>query len=182
MRRLLLLSVVLTSCFASGLNFRTQTGIVVARPGEVCLQIENSTIRAGAKVDLVVVDVIAMDGRQSVVRAEVVRQRAKPCSGMDRGNSYTLRRLDGASGTSIVAIAIIGFSGPFEVRGGIVAADLDGDGGKEFFRACASHEGIHFTVWSGKPLKGRLRFHAYHYAGYDLEPNCSGEEWSDPPG
>jgi hypothetical protein len=39
-------------------------------------------------------------------------------------------------------------------------------------RICASMEGVHLTLWSGEPLKGRREWHAYYYAGYDMEPTC----------
>jgi hypothetical protein len=172
MRRLLLVCVVPIACSAADFDYRKQAGVVAARAGEVCLQIDNSALQPGARVDLVL-----MEARQSVLRAEVVRKREKPCSDADSGDSYQLRRIDGQPGMPADAIAIAGFGGSVEVTGKDAAADLDGDGRKEFFRSCASHEGIHFTIWTGKPLEGALRFHAYHYAGYDLEPNCTAPEY-----
>jgi hypothetical protein len=73
-------------------------------------------------------------------------------------------------------IAVVGFSGRFNRRGDLITADLDGDGQDEFFRSCASAEGIHFTVWSGKPLNGKLRWHEYYYLGYDVSPTCAPQE------
>jgi hypothetical protein len=58
--------------------------------------------------------------------------------------------------------------------------DLDGDRKPEHFRMCASFEGLHFTVWSGEPLKGTLRWHHYYYLGYDTEPDCKPAEIRDP--
>jgi hypothetical protein len=175
--RLFLSCLFLSSCCAAGFNYRTQVGVVIARSHDLCMQIEDSSLRPDTRVDLVLMGV-----RQSVLRAEIQRKRDKPCSDMDAGDSYRLRRLDGEAGISIDAIAIVGFGGTLEVRAGVAAADLDGDGQKEFFRSCASHEGVHFTVWSGTPLKGQRRFHAYHYVGYDLEPNCTDSECDEVPG
>jgi hypothetical protein len=61
----------------------------------------------------------------------------------------------------------------FEVIGGVAAADLDGDGQREFIRSCTSAEGVHLNVWSGAPVSGPRRWHAYHYVGYDMVPSCT---------
>jgi hypothetical protein len=61
----------------------------------------------------------------------------------------------------------------FDVIDAVVSADLDGDGQREFFRSCTSVEGVHLTVWSGAPLTGQRRWHAYHYVGYDMVPSCT---------
>ena len=58
--------------------------------------------------------------------------------------------------------------------------DLDGDGKKESFRACASSEGIHYQVWSGEPFTGQPRWHWYVYAGYDLESTCTDKDYFGP--
>lgn len=84
-------------------------------------------------------------------------------------------RVEPAAGP-VPAIAIAGFAGAFTKEGGLVSADLDREGGPEFFRACTSTEGVHFTIWAGEPLTGRLRWHRYYYLGYDVEPNCKPEE------
>jgi phage terminase large subunit-like protein len=64
----------------------------------------------------------------------------------------------------------------FEATNGVLTADLDGDGQREFFRSCTSVEGVHLTVWSGAPLTGQRRWHAYHYVGYDMVPSCTPAE------
>jgi hypothetical protein len=83
-----------------------------------------------------------------------------------QANLYRLKlREHGANGTTWFA-----FSGGHKVAGGW---DLDGDGKAESFRQCVSSEGVHLTVWSGEPLKGKRIFHAYVPLGYDTEPNCT---------
>jgi hypothetical protein len=52
------------------------------------------------------------------------------------------------------------------------ATDIDGDGKRELFMRCASAEGLHFTVWTGRTR----RWHMYLYLGYDMDPNCTAEE------
>jgi hypothetical protein len=73
-------------------------------------------------------------------------------------------------------IAIAGYAGAFASEGDLLAADLDGDGKKEYFRACTSSEGVHLTVWTGRPLTGVRRWHQYHYLGYDVDPDCRPED------
>jgi hypothetical protein len=67
---------------------------------------------------------------------------------------------------------IIDSPGVFSPRAGVVVADLDPDGVRETFRDCTSHEGVHLTIWSGQPLTGSRRWHAYFYLGYETEPSC----------
>lgn len=38
-------------------------------------------------------------------------------------------------------------------------------------------EGLHLTVWTGEPLKGKSRWHAYYYLGYDTEANCTAADY-----
>jgi hypothetical protein len=58
-----------------------------------------------------------------------------------------------------------------------MAVDVDNDGRQEFFRSCSSAEGIHFTVWSGKPLEGARRWHQYYYLGYDVAADCTQQDF-----
>lgn len=44
---------------------------------------------------------------------------------------------------------------------------------------CASYEGIHFTLWSGEPLKGSRLWHVYYSAGGNLRPTCDPLETQD---
>ncbi|MFN0061548.1 MAG: hypothetical protein ACKVPX_03415 [Myxococcaceae bacterium] len=57
-------------------------------------------------------------------------------------------------------------------RLGVALLHTEGSVTASQFRECTSAEGVHVTVWEGTPLKSRLRWHGYWYAGYDLEPNC----------
>ncbi len=54
----------------------------------------------------------------------------------------------------------------------IAVGDLDGDGKSEYFRECTSNEGLHMTVWKGKPLSGTRIWHSYSGFGYDTEGTC----------
>jgi hypothetical protein len=63
------------------------------------------------------------------------------------------------------------------VKSGIASIDLNGDKKAEYFRACTSMEGVHLTVWSGKPLTGKRIWHNYYYLGYDTEPTCKKKDY-----
>ena len=43
-------------------------------------------------------------------------------------------------------------------------------------KICASSEGLHLSLWDGKPLESKRLWHFYYPLGYDVEPNCSPEE------
>ncbi|MCK4867017.1 MAG: hypothetical protein KAT39_03120, partial [Alphaproteobacteria bacterium] len=63
--------------------------------------------------------------------------------------------------------------------GTMVSCDLETGGSPQSFRVCASREGLHFSVWSGKPLEGARRWHAYYYLGYDIEPDCTDRDYAE---
>jgi hypothetical protein len=71
-------------------------------------------------------------------------------------------------------------AGSLRVRGRTVVGDLDGDGVPEQFRVCTSMEGLHFTIWSGEPLKGKLRFHQYFPLHYAVDPTCTEADYAGP--
>lgn len=90
--------------------------------------------------------------------------------------SFYRLRIDGEQ-TNAVWIAVVNPATRIVLREKQIHADLDGDGVKEFFRACFSNEGVHHQVWTGAELRGTPRWHWYYYAGYDLEYNCTEREY-----
>jgi hypothetical protein len=60
----------------------------------------------------------------------------------------------------------------FNIRGKEVVATLAGIPELVSFRVFTSTEGLHFTLWQGKPLLGTRVWHGYFYLGYDVEPSC----------
>jgi hypothetical protein len=159
-------------------SFSSQVGVAVAKSGRVCLTIHRQNIVAGSKVALVL-----LRTPQSVSEAEVVRPADGTCPKIDEGDmslhSYEIRMLKGSIEPSMPAIAIFGASKPFVRRGDSVTGDVDGDGTPEFFRSCASSEGVHLTVWSGKPVEGKRRWHQYYYLGYDVQADCTTKDVGD---
>jgi hypothetical protein len=161
-------------------DYLTQVGIAIRTAKVTCLSISNASLPIGSRVFLV-----HASSPQAVTRAAVVRKQKNPCTQADDSGaplaSYELGRTGSQKLGSAPGIAIYGFRGKFAKQGASVVADLDGDGRLEFFRSCTSQEGVHFTIWSDKPLQGKRRWHRYVYLGYDVEPTCTDPETEPDP-
>jgi hypothetical protein len=162
-------------------DYLTQVGIAMRTAEATCLSIANPSLRMRSRVFLV-----NTSSPQTIAQAEIVRKQQNPCTQADGSgvpfDSYQLRATGRPMQGGPPGIAIYGFNGEFAKRGASVVADLDGDGRLEFFRSCTSQEGVHFTIWSDEPLKGKRRWHRYIYLGYGVEPTCSNSETElDPP-
>jgi hypothetical protein len=159
-------------------RFTSQVGIAVAKSGKVCLAIHRRNFAVGSRVTLVL-----LQAPQSISEAEVLRPADSACPSPDESDRdlrrYEIRMLKGSLEPSAIAIAVFASSRPFVKHGDSVSADVDGDGVAESFRSCASSEGLHLTVWSGKPLEGKLRWHQYYYLGYDVESDCTAKDIGD---
>jgi len=151
--------------------FGSQIGIVVKGKTQTCLAIVNPSLTVGTKLS-----VVSLEPPQAVLMAEVVAAASDECKGVTAaelvGNFYTVRMVTGDIASFEPALAVYGYSGAFGKDGEMVTADLNSDGNKEYFRSCASSEGLHLTVWSGKPITGKRKWHEYYYLGYDIEPDC----------
>ena len=156
---------------SEGWSFTDNIGLAVLKSGRICLSIHNASLRPDTGIRLV---------STSPPQKESDAQISKPdgsCPDTPAGaQSYEVRSDNTGLAPLMPVIAVVGFSGKINRRGDLITADLDGDGQDEFFRSCTSAEGIHFTVWSGKPLDGKLRWHEYYYLGYDVSPTCAPKE------
>jgi hypothetical protein len=159
-------------------RFSSQIGVAVERSGKVCLAIHRLSFVAGSRLTLVL-----LRAPQSTAEAEVLRPADSTCPKPDASDkslrSYEIRVLKGSLEQSTPAIAVFGSSNPFMKHGDSVTADVDGDGKPESFRSCAGSEGLHLTVWSGKPVEGERRWHQYYYLGYDVEADCTTKDIGD---
>ncbi|HKQ76434.1 MAG TPA: hypothetical protein VJ810_22255 [Blastocatellia bacterium] len=166
-----------------GFDYTTQIGILVLNEDKQHrLEIKNPNLAPNEKVVIVDVD---YDGRQTIKRAEIVEKVSGVCSERgvnDKGDAcYKLRAVSGDIDQSGAAFVIAKTSVPLTNLKGRVSADLDKDGKQEHFRVCTSMEGLHMTVWSGTPLKGKRQWHRYFYLGWDVEPNCKDGEGDEMP-
>jgi len=166
--------VVLAASSAAAFDFASGIGIVdIDAGGRACVDIATGQLRVGQQLTVVI-----LAEPQTAVTAEVTAPHGRPCRGEANaraGDSHYLLRLAPGTADATVALAVLAPVSAFSVVGGLVSADLDGDGRRAHFRSCASQEGLHLTVWSDAAL-GRRRFHAYHYLGYDVEPSCTDAE------
>jgi|SRR5450631_1836812 len=156
-------------------DYASSIGLAAFSGAKVCLAIDNPHLLHGSAVNLVVPGI-----PQSLVKAEVVGLAPDTCGSpqlRDSGSDYyEVRLLSGTLPSSIPVIAVTNSSNPLQKTGTVVSGDLAGNGGLEYFRSCNSSEGVHLSVWSGKPLKGRRKWHRYYYLGYDVQPNCTSKD------
>jgi hypothetical protein len=153
-------------------SFSSQLGVVSKQSDTICLAVKNDQLNPGTPVRIVI-----LSPKQAVLDGEVVRADPADCIqevSSDAAMKYfEIRVFRGALVPRTPAIAIVGEAGSLSIFRGKASGDLDGDGRREYFRQCSSAEGVHLTVWTGKPLTGRRRWHAYFYLGYDVESTCT---------
>ena len=156
----------------SQFDYATQIGIVFREGEQLRLEIKNPNLATHEEIVIV-----ESSKPQKIARAAIDGKVSGNCSqggvNDEGGACYKLRAVSGKIDRDSIAFGIAKAAGPFAIRGGGVIADLDNDRVDERFRVCASMEGLHLTVWSGRPLKGKRQWHRYYYLGYDLEPNCA---------
>lgn len=167
---------------ADRFSFDSRVGVVDENSeGRLCLNISDPHLADGTEVTL-----ILPDRPQRVAQATVEGKTARACSrnpdAYPDASFYWLkpvgRKLSLAPGEPLPPlIAVVRPAGPVSVRRGVASGDLDGDGRAEFFRACASTEGNHLTVWTGRPLTGKRVWHSYYYLGFDVVPNCKKKDY-----
>jgi hypothetical protein len=153
-------------------SFSKQLGVVYRTSETICLEVQNDQLTPGTPVRIVI-----LSPEQAILDGEVVRLDATYCaqSRLSGGNMtyFEIRVSRDSLLSSAPAIAIVGEAGSLSISRGQAGGDLDGDGRREYFRQCTSGEGVHLSVWTGKPLTGRRRWQAYFYLGYDVESTCT---------
>jgi hypothetical protein len=146
---------VLLLAAASTFVWEKHVGLVYSVDERICLAIADDSLPIGATV------FVMHPGTPTRVQtARVRRVGCPPANKMITGAWYELNI------RAEEPVAAIG------VARAPAATDVDGDGKRELFMRCASTEGLHLTVWTGRTR----RWHAYFYLGYDVEPNCTAEE------
>jgi len=161
---------------AKAFNFQSKVGVVdVNSSNDMCLTIPNANLADGDRVRIV-----SPHKPQALAVAIIQKKVLGSCSQnpdtSPTDSFYSLRVVSGRLEPGGVGVAVIGARVNFKVANGLAYVDLNGDGRKEYFRACTSQEGLHLTIWSGKPLRGVRRWHWYYYLGYDVEPSCTSRE------
>jgi hypothetical protein len=156
-------------------DYDSHLGIALDRLGLVCLTIDNGRLSVKQRITLVI-----PSRPQSIAQAEVLRAAPDLCqnTGSDRAGAhyYVLRMVSGSIAANGPTIAVLNPARSLMVKGGVVMGDLEGNGHSEYFRQCTSSEGVHLTVWTGRPLRGKRRWHRYFYLGYDVQSDCAPAE------
>ncbi len=147
----------------------------IGRTGPLCMRHEGAALAAGTRIWLV-----QPDSPQSVATAVPGSGHCGAWPDRSETGLVPLRVVGGALDSTRLSVAIVGARTAPAVRDGVAGADLDGDGVVERFRACTSSEGVHLTIWSGRPPAGRLRWHRYFYLGYDVDPSCTPADSREP--
>jgi hypothetical protein len=153
-------------------DYRSNLGIAVEKTNRNCLDIRNGTLAVGQKIQFVNASTPQTTGEVEVTGK--VDQACTPADQSEQGlYHYEFKVIRGTLQMAAPAFALTNFTGTLTTAGTGITADLDGDGHPESFRSCTSSEGVHLTVWKGKPLKGRRKWHSYYYLGYDVDPTCT---------
>lgn len=188
---LLAMGATVTPSLADGFDHAARTGIVhLGKDGAPLFDIPPANagipplLESGAAVSVVIIEPGDM---QRLVQATTV--------GMPVSVPYDDSRLDldGTNGdTTRYKLALtgdaelqpgaigIGISGAANRCGtseSTASCDLEPGGAPQSFRVCASREGLHFSIWSGKPLEGTRRWRVYYFLGYDVEPDCTDRDY-----
>jgi len=163
-------------------NYHSQIGVVIANTvNGLYLIIPNPKVHVGESI--VIVDLSS----QHAMTAKITKKvpvLPPPLVGKVYSNdspgseSYYLLMPTGKNkvAATSVNVGIVGFKGTFHAIHGFITADLNGNETAEYFRVCTSSEGLHLTVWTGEPLKGKRMWHTYYYLGFDVEPSCQSKD------
>lgn len=176
------LSLAYTAASQSAFVYATHIGIITIKRGTgACLTIENPRLESKTRIAAVWTPIEA-DDKPVIVPSRIVRRLDESCDPANAGPKDTFYQVTFETKTLPANSIFFGVVFPPErlaLTGTGVQADLEGNGTIEQFRICTSNEGLHFTVWSGLPLRGPRRWHRYHYLGYDVEPTCTEQDYKD---
>lgn len=161
-------------------------GSIVQRERCISLRILNDTLIPGDTLE-----VIKVEHPQVVASAKIVEPVDCPESKASAVGEFVI---DSDTNKEIVryqielaskpddadfhlGIGILHTANIVTVKSGIAELEMPGKTPLRF-RECTSNEGLHLTVWEGKPLVGKRVWQAYHHLLYDTVPTCKQKEVS----
>jgi hypothetical protein len=162
--------------FAQTVDSDSTVGLALATGrNSGCLGISNDHLAPGSTIVLVSPRWQDVTPKPRVGVAEVEAKLGEACDVDlgEYGDSYYRIHLNDSTKVRYPYFALTTKTRPVVGRDGTIRSDVGHGGVHEEFRVCTSPEGLHFTIWSGKPLKSTRRFHAYFPLRYDVEPSCT---------
>jgi len=154
----------------------------VEKWGEPCFIIQNPSLKAGDKIQVVMME---SESPQEVFQAEVVEKKA--CKGeketvLETANAteYLLKTSHEISSIGI-GVGVVNPLNEAKVVKGIASLDIDGNGKDEYFRSCAGFESLWISIWEGKPLAGKRIWYAKYYLRYDVDETCKKKDYEGIP-
>lgn len=170
-------------------DIHSKIGIVDVRSGETsCLRTKNANLVEKTPVSII----ISLDEpQQKILAASVEKKLDKSCArrASETGDKnpgenyfYSLILTDDKTMEEFgfdIGIAVIEPAKPIQIQSNLATIDLNEDGKPEFFRVCQGFEGFHFTIWTGKPLKGKRIWRSFYYVDYDTVVTCKKKDWEE---
>ena len=142
-----------------------RVGIVAGTAEKACLQIANAAVPPGTPLG-----VVGQIPSQIIAAAQVGKREdscLNPVPGTESTPVYEVQFAPGAPQVQLPAIGILHYPADFPRE--------------QTFHYCLSSEGVHFTIWDGPALTGKLRWHQYRNLGYDVEATCTAAELGQMP-
>lgn len=154
----------------------SKIGAIQSGKQSVCLKIQNSKLNVGEEIQIVIPRL-----PQKLVVAEISEKSAckeTNFGDLDEGDitDYLLKSSDRNFLNLGYGIGVV-TAQKVQMNGNFATLDLDGDKKPEYFRECTSMEGLHLTVWKGKPFVGAGIWHTYYGLGYDTVPTCTKKDF-----
>lgn len=153
-------------------DYERDIGIAIATANGSCLNMRNDKMRVGERMKFV-----NSAAPQAAGELEIIGKGCRfGAEHSPRWHHYQFKLVIGSLAKGAPAFALANFNGELAMTAGGVTADLEANGGRESFRSCTSEEGVHLTIWTGKPLEGPRQWHYYYPLGYDVDANCTAAE------
>jgi hypothetical protein len=154
--------------------------------GNKCVRlfIENAKLQVGENVQIVLPE----GSSQKVSEAEIIKFsecKDEPFGNLEPDNpkakltEYLLKLSNKNDINRGFGIGIVNINKKVKIVNGLAIIDLNGDEKSEYFRECTSYEGLHLTVWTGKPIVGKRIWHTYYDFSYATEPTCEDRDFED---
>lgn len=174
------------SCTKEELEESVDSKIGNVEIGNKCVRlfIANEKLMVGDKVQIVLPE----SPSQKILQAEIIEYSEckdeyfgdlEPDNPYTKLTPYLLNLSDQSGKNNGFGIGIVNVNTQTKLEKGMATIDLNEDGKNEYFRECTSNEGLHLTVWTGKPLKGKRIWHSYYNFSYDTKPNCKVKDYEE---